>query len=145
MLDLATMEHHKEIMAIFHKHKQWFPHVRNDYIERTIKARNCIYDSGVVITFLRYKRNGNMKQFKVPRGDVILHQIVNGDQFNGNGGKVLEKFLDFCSPSSVWLNVRSDNEVARKFYEKHGMKLMGYATTKNGLLELAIYKKEPVL
>ena len=136
----ATIDEHKEIMGIFKTHIEWFPHIRNDYIERMILAGNCIYEDGVVITFLKYKKRGHMKQFDVPAGNVILHQIVNGNQFSGKGGQMLDKFFKFCAVD-VWLNVRDDNMIARKFYEKHGMAYMGEAWTGNGL-KLAIYKKE---
>jgi hypothetical protein len=81
-----------------------------------------------------------MKQFTIPKENVVLHQIVNGNQFSGNGGKMLDKFFEWCA-TDVWLNVRSENTIAVNFYEKHGMKFMGEAFTGNGL-KLSIYKKE---
>jgi len=39
------------VKEIFSQHKQWFPHVRQDYIKRMIASGNLILDNDVIITY----------------------------------------------------------------------------------------------
>ena len=55
------MNHAKEtdfesVKEIFYQHKEWFPHIRTDYMKREIAKGNLIYDNDVVITYKFYKR-----------------------------------------------------------------------------------------
>ena len=52
-----------EVKSIFKQHKEWFPHIRQDYIKRMIDSGNLILDNDVIITYNYYKkkqRNGNI-------------------------------------------------------------------------------------
>ena len=44
------------VKEIFSEHKQWFPHVRQDYIKRMIASGNLILDNDVIITYNYYKK-----------------------------------------------------------------------------------------
>ena len=73
------------VKDIFYQHKQWFPHIRTDYMRREIAAGHLILDNDVVITYNFYKRNykldkssmGNVSQKIIMQAnDCILHQIA---------------------------------------------------------------------
>jgi ribosomal protein S18 acetylase RimI-like enzyme len=53
--------------------------------------------------------------------DCILHQIVAKSK--GTASDVLQRFFKWTN-RRVFLSVRSDNVVAKKFYEKNNMKLI---------------------
>ena len=44
------------VKDIFYQHKQWFPHIRTDYMRREIAKGHLILDNDVVITYNYYKR-----------------------------------------------------------------------------------------
>jgi hypothetical protein len=90
----ATENDLKEIYAIFQKHRDVFAHVRQDRLKRRIAAHQCIYREGVVITYQRYKKRTRVGDVQVPAGAIMLHQIVNSQQFNGAGGRVFEQFVE---------------------------------------------------
>lgn len=149
----------EEIKAIFKQHKEWFGFVRSDYIERTIinngekfnfpvsfdnkhQSNNyLIFEDDVVITYAINKVKHKLGKFPnvcnidTYKGDVILHQIAAKNR-NGSASKVLQKF--FKEYRRVFLTVRSDNEIAKKFYKKNGMKIIGH-TTFSGTIPGDIY------
>ena len=121
------MNHAKEIdfesvKEIFYQHKKWFPHIRTDYMKRQIAQGNLIYDNDVVITYKFYKRKQKIGEIIAQQGDCILHQIAAKHK-NGSASKALQKFFEFVKPRRVFLSVRGDNEIAKKFYIKNNMKL----------------------
>jgi len=128
------------VKDIFYQHKEWFPHVRTDYMRREIASGNLIIDNDVVITYGRYKRAyhlskamGNVNSKVIMQyGDVILHQIAAKHR-NGSASDALQRFFRFAK-GRVWLSVRSDNEIAKKFYLKNGMTHQGTTSwTKDGV------------
>jgi RimJ/RimL family protein N-acetyltransferase len=139
----ATKEQAKEIYEIFRKRADVFPHIRYDYVQRAISGGRCVYQNGVVIIFSIYKKRTRVGTCGIPRNNCMLHQIVNGDQGNGNAKIVLEQFLAYISSlnlPAVWLSVRADNERATKFYEKNGFSKAGTVEWLNGTLAGLIYR-----
>ena len=137
------MNHAKEInfesvKEIFYQHKKWFPHIRTDYMKRQIAQGNLIYDNDVVITYKFYKRKQKIGEVIAQQGDCILHQIAAKHK-NGSASKALQKFFEFVKPRRVFLSVRSDNEIAKKFYVKNNMKLVGTTTWAKGTLPGEVY------
>ena len=137
------MNHAKEIdfesvKEIFYQHKKWFPHIRTDYMKRQIAQGNLIYDNDVVITYKFYKRKQKIGEIIAQQGDCILHQIAAKHK-NGSASKALQKFFEFVEPRRVFLSVRSDNEIAKKFYLKNNMKLVGSTTWAKGTLPGDVY------
>ena len=140
------MNHAKEtdfeaVKEIFYQHKEWFPHIRTDYMKREIAKGNLIYDNDVVITYNFYKRNykldkssmGDVSQKIIMQAnDCILHQIAAKHK-NGSASDALQRFFNWTG-RRVWLSVRSDNPVAKAFYERNDMKLVGKTSwTKDGV------------
>ena len=137
------MNHAKEIdfesvKEIFYQHKKWFPHIRTDYMKRQIAQGNLIYDNDVVITYKFYKRKQKIGEIIAQQGDCILHQIAAKHK-NGSASTALQKFFEFVKPRRVFLSVRGDNEIAKKFYIKNNMKLVGSTTWANGTLPGEVY------
>jgi len=137
------MNHAKEtdfesVKEIFYQHKKWFPHIRTDYMKREIAKGNLIYDNDVVITYNFYKRKQRIGDVLAQQGDCILHQIAAKHK-NGSASQALQNFFEFVNPRRVYLSVRSDNEIAKKFYLKNNMKLVGSTTWAKGTLPGDVY------
>jgi hypothetical protein len=137
------MNHAKEIdfesvKEIFYQHKKWFPHIRTDYMKRQIAQGNLIYDNDVVITYKFYKRKQKIGEIIAQQGDCILHQIAAKHK-NGSASTALQKFFEFVKPRRVFLSVRSDNEIAKKFYVKNNMKLVGTTAWASNTLPGEVY------
>jgi RimJ/RimL family protein N-acetyltransferase len=120
------------VKEIFSEHKQWFPHVRQDYIKRMIASRNLILDNDVIITYNYYKRKQRIGTITAQQGDCILHQIAAKNR-NGSASQALQDFFKWTN-RRVFLSVRNDNLIAKKFYEKNGMDLVGFTSwSKSGV------------
>ena len=137
------MNHAKEtdfesVKEIFYQHKKWFPHIRTDYMKRMIAKENLIFDNDVVITYNFYKRKQRIGDVIAQQGDCILHQIA-AKHHNGSASQALQNFFEFVNPRRVYLSVRSDNEIAKKFYVKNNMKLIGSTTWAKGTLPGDVY------
>jgi len=141
IMNFANESQTKEVYSIFRQYPDIFPHTRFDYIERKIKSTNCIYDSGVVITFTKYKRTVKLGDCKAQKDDVIIHQIANSKLGNGSASTVLKKFID-AMDTNIWLTVRANNNRACMFYGKMGFNEVGYISWKNGTLDGKVYKYE---
>ena len=140
------MNHAKEtdfelVKEIFYQHKKWFPHIRTDYMKRMIAKENLIFDNDVVITYNFYKRKQRIGDVIAQQGDCILHQIA-AKYHNGSASQALQKFFEFVNPRRVYLSVRSDNEIAKKFYLKNNMKLVGSTSWAKGTLSGDVYLYE---
>ena len=134
-----------EVKSIFKQHKEWFPHIRQDYIKRMIASGNLILDNDVIITYNYYKRNyklvkssmGEMSQKIIMQpNDCILHQIAAKNR-NGSASQALQNFFKWTN-RRVFLSVRSDNIIAKKFYEKNGMDLIGFTSWSLGGVKNAL-------
>ena len=137
------MNHAKEtdfesVKKIFYHHKKWFTHIRTDYMKRMIAKENLIFDNDVVITYNFYKRKQRIGDVIAQQGDCILHQIA-AKHHNGSASQALQKFFEFVNPRRVYLSVRSDNEIAKKFYLKNNMKLVGSTSWAKGTLPGDVY------
>ena len=126
----------EKVKEIFYSHKKWFPHIRTDYMKRMIARKNLILDNDVVITYNFYKRKQKVGDIQAYKDDCILHQIVAKNK--GTASDVLRRFFKFVN-RQVYLNVRSDNEVAKNFYLKNNMKLVGKTSWAKGTLPGDVY------
>ena len=141
----ATLADLKEIYGHFQKRKDVFPHVRQDRLKRRIEAHQCIYHCGVIIVYQQYKKRTRVGDTQVPAGAIMLHQILNNNQFNGAGRRVFRGFVDeIVKPSGgdLYLSVRKENAVACRFYERHGMKVAGTVAWKNRTIPGLVYRLE---
>ena len=102
-----------------------------DYIKRMIASGNLILDNDVIITYNYYKRKQRVGTVTAQQGDCILHQIAAKNK--GTASQTLQNFFNWTN-RRVFLSVRSDNQIAKKFYEKNGMDLVGFTSwSKSGV------------
>jgi len=135
--DLSAIYRH------FQARRDAFPHVRHDGLNRRIEARQCVYQQGVVITYQQYRKRTRVGDINVPAGAIMLHQIVNSRQFNGAGRRVFKQFVaEIVKPSGgdLYLSVRKENVIACRFYERHGLKVVGTVAWKNGRIPGLVYR-----
>jgi hypothetical protein len=145
-VNLATLANLKEIYGHFQKRKDVFPHVRQDKLGRMIEASQIIWQDGMVITYQQYKKKTRVGDVQVPRGAIMIHQILNSQQLSGAGRRVFRQFVDeIVNPSGgdLYLAVRQENAVACRFYERHGMKVAGTVAGKNGAIPGLVYWLSP--
>jgi len=138
----ASLRDLKAIYRHFRSHRNVFPHVRQDALKRRIAAHQCIYQNGVVITYQQYRKRTRVGDVQVPAGAIMLHQIVNSSQFNGAGKRVFKQFVAEiveASGGDLYLTVRNENGVARRFYERHGMKVAGTVAWSRGSIPGLVY------
>ena len=130
------------VKDIFKQHKEWFPHLRQDYIKRMIASGNLILENDVIITYNYYKRKQKIGNVTAQQGDCVLHQIAAKHR-NGSASQVLQNFFKWTN-RRVFLTVRSSNAVAKKFYEKNGMKLVSHTSWLNGTIPGDVYMYDNV-
>jgi hypothetical protein len=144
----ASPDQLKEIFGLFRAYPAIFPHIRQDALSRRIAAGQLIYEDGVAITYQQYKKRTRVGTVDVPAGAVMLHQILNGKQFNGAGRRVFEQFCtEIVRPlgGQLYLSVRQENTTACQFYERHAMKVVGSVAWARGTIPGLIYFKGPCL
>ena len=121
--------------SLFYKHKEIFPHIRQDKLLHYIETGNCIYDNGVAITFNVYKRKVRIGNIVANKGDCILHQIVSK---SGKASKTLQDFFKYIN-TKVYLTVRESNTKAIDFYLKNDMLKIGEIAWKNNTIPGKIF------
>ncbi len=139
-MNIATLNDFDTVKSTFAPYqKTYFPHIRTDYIERKIQSGNVVYEDGVVIIFGVYKRKQKIGTTEAQRGDAHIGQIVTLEQGNGVASKVLQKFFAEMK-TNVWLTVRAENDRARAFYIKNGMKEVGTISWSDGKIPGVVYR-----
>jgi hypothetical protein len=135
----------KTIYGLFCARRNIFPHVRQDALRRRIENGQCIFENDVVITFQQYRQRTRVGDLDIPSGAIMLHQIINGNQFNGYGSPVFDRFNEeivIPCGGDLYLTVRAGNTVACAFYERHGMKRVGTVSWSDGTIPGLIYRKK---
>ena len=135
----ATIEQLPELLKIFQKYKKdVFPYLRKDSLQRKIETNGVVYEDGVVITYGVYKRKQHLGTTYALKGDAYISEFPIEEQGNGNASKVLKNFFGSFN-SRVWLTVRAENERARAFYIKNGMKEVGSISWSDGKISGVVY------
>ena len=70
--------------------------------------------------------------------DIILQQVHDDWKNKGTASDVLQRFFKFVN-RRVYLSVRSDNNIAKNFYLKNNMKLVGKTSWAKGTLPGDVY------
>ena len=125
----ATMSDLEEILHMVNSNIQWFSHLHKEHFIKKIQRRECIYESGVMITFKILNSKKKLGTFEVPAGNTIIEQLIkNKKKSNSNLlFHVVTKFFN-CASGSVYLAVNNKNHKAIKFYNK--MNMIKIANTK---------------
>ena len=132
---LAIKSDFNDIKSLFYKHKEIFPHIRQDKLLHYIETGNCIYDNEVAITFNVYKRKVRIGNIVANKGDCILHQIVSK---SGKASKTLQDFFKYID-TKVYLTVRESNTKAIDFYLKNDMLKVGEIAWANNTIPGKIF------
>ena len=142
----ATEDDFLEISELFKNNRKLFPHLHiKSHVLSSIQQNNCIFTDGVVIIFKIHKRVVRVgNKTKSRKGDCHLNQIVATAR-DGSASKVMNQFFNYigllphCS-GRIYLNVRSDNDRAKKFYERNGMKLIDRTSWSDGKIKGDVYQ-----
>lgn len=117
----------KSLTKIFQQYPDIFPsgyfRFLGARLQNHIDKKTLWYKNGVILTWIKYQKTVK----KTPKciikpGDVKLDQIVNKNQGNGAGKKVLSQFLRKFEKNRIWLEVRANNKRAIRFYRDRGFK-----------------------
>ena len=138
----ATIEDFDVVKGIFKENRDVFPYLRFDSLKHKIKEGKVVYDTGVVITYNKYKRKQKLGNVQANMGDIVIQEIVKEE--GGDAEDVFLRFVDFVV-EDVWLTVRRDNERAKKFYDRVGMELVGEGFWSKGTIpgDVYLYKQNP--
>ena len=142
----ATEDDFLEISELFKNNRKLFPHLHiKSHVLSSIQQNNCIFTDGVVIIFKIHKRVVRVgNKTKSRKGDCHLNQIVATAR-DGSASKVMNQFFNYigllphCS-GIIYLNVRSENYRAKKFYERNQMKLIDRTSWSDGKIEGDVYQ-----
>ena len=137
MLNHAKVDDFDTVWNVFKENKKYFPHIRTDYIKTMIARGQVVLDKGVIITYNVYKRKTRIGDVLCQPNDVILHQIVASKR-DGSASIVLNDFFKSMG-KRVFLSVRSENDIAKRFYEKNGMLKIGDISWAKGTIQGDIY------
>ena len=142
----ATDDDFPEICELFKKNQKFFPHIRMSKIAGAIERKECIFMDGVVIIFKIHKRSVRIGNNTVSqKSDCHLNQIVSTTH-DGSASRVLNQFFDYIASvpehsGLIYLNVRTENDRAKKFYERNGMDLIDKTSWSEGKIEGDVYRK----
>ena len=142
----AREEDSQEIYELYQKNRKFFPNITIGHISNRIKKRECIYTEGVVIIFRIHQKTvqiGDNTQSKISH--CVLNHIVTSF-LNGSASRVLNRFFDYIgslphASGVIHLSVRSDNDRAKKFFERNEMELVDKTSWDKGKIEGDVYRK----
>lgn len=143
-MNYVTIKDFNEVWKIFNENIEWFPHVRSSHIKNRLEWHQVILQDGVLITqqiCQKTRKIGRNTNVYIEAGSHVIHQIINSIKGNGNAEKVMKEYFAHVK-TNVYLTVRSENKPANMFYEKIGMKKVGYITWSKGKLLGNVWKKE---
>ena len=136
-LNIATIKDYANINDIFTQHREYFPHIRKDYIERNIHDENVIYINEVVIIFKKYKRKTKLGSVYALKDNYILHQIATKFH-DGRASEIFKLFLENLD-SKLYLTVRKNNKKAIAFYIKNKMIEVGDISWKENTIPGCVF------
>lgn len=92
-------------------------------LEKHLKDKTIVFKNGVIMTWKVYQKIViKTQKCYYEKGDVKLDQIVNKNAGNGKAKKIFLNFLKKFNDRKIWLEVRSNNKRAIRFYKKNGFK-----------------------
>ena len=115
-------------------------------IASAIERKECIFMDGVVIILKIHKRSVRIGNNTVSqKSDCHLNQIVSTTH-DGSASRVLNQFFNYIASvpehsGLIYLNVRTENDRAKKFYERNGMDLIDKTSWSEGKIEGDVYRK----
>jgi hypothetical protein len=115
------------------------------YINSRIERNECIFSDGVVIIYQIHQipvKIGNMT--KSQKSDCHINQILT-TVHDGRASRLINQFFNYISllphaSGVIYLNVKSENERAKKFYQKNGMELIDKISWSDGRIEGDVFQ-----
>ena len=125
----ASLDNLQEVLSIINYNKIWFSHISTEHIKNKIENKECILESGILITFKYVNKKSYLGDFLVKEGNTILEQIARKDLSikTSFAEHIFTKFIN-CAYGKVYLMVNVKNRRAIKFYKK--MKMIKVCDTK---------------
>ena len=144
-MKFAVKDDFLEITQLFQKNIKLFPHIRMSYINSRIQRNECIFSDGVVIIYQIHQipvKIGNMTKCK--KSDCHINQILT-TVHDGSASRILNQFFNYISllphaSGVIYLNVKSENERAKKFYQRNRMKLIDKISWSDGRIEGDVFQ-----
>ena len=139
----------KEMEKIFKLYPDVFPsgyfRFFNASMSNKIKNNEYIFKNGVIMTWKIYKRKSQIHtdKFPIEVGDVKINQLVNKNPGNGKAKKIFTSFLKKHNKKKIYLDVRSDNKRAVKFYKKNKFRKIGEVIVGKDKLKMTIMRRNP--
>lgn len=114
----ATGNDLNKIINLF-KNNKWLSNYKYSCLKDKVNKKECIYESGVVITFKLLKKKTKFGNISIEPNNTLLDQIIreNLELRNTYAHHVLTKFLN-CALGNTYLSVDINNYRAIRFYEK---------------------------
>ena len=95
-------------------------------IHKKIEKNEIIFKDGVVLTWTKYKRKTNISpDVSILKGDIKINQLVNRYQGNGMAKEIFSTFITNHHCTTLYLDVKADNERAIEFYKKNNFNPIG--------------------
>ncbi len=118
----ATLDDLESINFLIEKNHKWFSHLKKNHFYDKILKRECIYESGVVLTYRIINNKEKLGTYELKPNNTILEQIVreNLEINNSYAEHIFTKFVN-CTIGNTYLSVNINNNRAIKFYKKMGM------------------------
>ena len=113
-LAYASNDDLDEIVKLFRKHRDIFPHLRPLTLKQSIEKNQMIWSMGVAIQFKLYKRKHRYEEFTCNVGDLHLMKMVSS---KGNAERILKRWFYSYGTGRVVLSVRENNNRAIEFYK----------------------------
>ena len=110
--------------------KAWQMQISNRlYYYIKIKNNSKLFsqnENGIVLTWTKYKRKTKISPtVSILKGDIKINQLVNRYQGNGMANKIFSTFINNHYGTTLYLDVKADNERAINFYKKNNFKVIG--------------------
>lgn len=130
------------------EHKQFFPHIRADYLRRAVNEGRVLtlHDGQRLIGVIIYMIYSTSRPTQMGnRGDIQLAQIVIHPDYYGTGVAMilfdqLEDLGNSIGSRRIVLSVRTENTRAIAFYKKLGMECIGEKSWSYGKIPGLIFE-----
>ena len=145
-VNLATMSDVEDIMDVFKKWKDIFPHKRKSHIIKHIEKREVLWENGVVFILATNRKPVKWGNHTLPAGDVRSKGIASFEPGNGHAYGIVEKVMSEVDKHglSFWVDMRKSNQRSIDFHKKFGCVEYGDIFWADGTIEGIILKREGI-
>ncbi len=129
-LDIENKIDIQELINIFKLYPEVFPGGYFRFLKgrlyNKIDKNELIYKNGVVLTWTKYKRKTKISPtISILKGEIKVNQLVNKNQGNGMAKYIFSTFINTHPETTMYLDVKTDNDRAIEFYKKNNFTVIG--------------------